>query len=194
MYCNYQLSLTTIFPLKIFLCNTTGALWHHEGCALCVRHNGIQYCVPTKISRSTQIFFFFKNVSSLKITYWRHAHFLQARQPICVFYLKCHIVRHQHHVSRHKCAGNNCNRGENNNRAIVSWASQSYIWTFGFRAAGRTWAWFSAGRSCCCVTHLQHIRVISACSCALVSSLHAARLFCSKCYMVSSVILLSPVI
>ena len=83
----------------------------------------------------------------------------------------------------------------------MSWDSQSHIWTLVrpgcqgcvcamcFRAAGRSRAWFSAGRSCCHVTHLQHIRIISACSYALVSSLHTARLFFSKWYMVSSVIL-----
>lgn len=34
------------------------------------------------------------------------------RKPICGLYLKCHVVCHWRHVSRHEWAGNSCNRRE----------------------------------------------------------------------------------
>ena len=43
----------------------------------------------------------------------------QARQPVCDFYLKHYVVCHWCHISHQKCAGNSCNRRENNNRPIV---------------------------------------------------------------------------
>lgn len=53
-------------------------------------------------------------VNPLKIACWSHSHFLQTRQPVCAFYLKCYVVRHWHHVSLHEYARNKCNRRENN--------------------------------------------------------------------------------
>ncbi len=47
------------------------------------------YCFFTKVSGSTQVFRTW--VNPLKTICWPHPHFLQARQPVCEFYLKRHI-------------------------------------------------------------------------------------------------------